>query len=90
LSKAKALGVVNLAFTSLMGVGFTALSVMTLIPEQASRPNRLGYYSVCSYAPISTAILLAISTAFLLSSYRKQIHQKNETRLSGSLHIASE
>lgn len=82
MSKAKVLGVVNLAFTSLMGVGFIVLSVMTLIPEQASRPNRLGYYSVCSYAPMSTAILLALSAAFLLASYRKHIHLK--TSLSGS------
>lgn len=70
----KALGVANLVFTSLMGVGFIALSVVTLIPEQASKPNRLGYYSVCSYAPISTAILLAISAALLIASYKKHLH----------------
>ena len=84
MNKAKVLSVVNLSFTSLTGVGFIALSVMTLTPEQASKPNRLGYYSVCSYAPISTAILFALSAAFLLSSHRKCIPEELDASLEES------
>ena len=34
--------------------------IMTLLPDQASKPNYLGYYSTCSFAPYSTLILFAL------------------------------
>lgn len=36
----------------------TLLAVLTVWPMQASKPNGLGYYSHCSWAPWSTLILL--------------------------------
>ena len=43
-----------------MGVEFV-LAVLTLIPRAAaSKACRLGYKALCSFAPISTAILLAL------------------------------
>jgi hypothetical protein len=43
-----------------MGVEFV-LAVLTLIPrEAASKACRLGYKALCSFTPISTAILLAL------------------------------
>ena len=78
----RVVGVVQTAFMSLMGVGFVALSAITLIPEEASKLNRLGYYSVCSFAPVSTAILFTLSVAFLFVSYSKYMCLNNDTRLS--------
>ncbi|MFX1357131.1 MAG: hypothetical protein ACFFA8_07575 [Promethearchaeota archaeon] len=36
--------------------GFT-LSIMTILPDTASKPCLLGYYAHCSFAPISSIIL---------------------------------
>ncbi len=71
--------VLYLGFTGFMGVGFIALSIITLLPDDASKLNRLGYYSVCSFVPISTGILLVLSGVFLFLAWRKYhgflIHQ---------------
>lgn len=56
-------------FSSFLGIGFVALASITLLPAAASRPNRLGYYGVCSYAPVSTMILLIFSVVFMLLGY---------------------
>jgi len=58
-------------FTGFMGVGFIVLSLITFIPSEASKLNRLGYYSVCSFVPISSGILLAFSLVFLYLAWRK-------------------
>lgn len=43
----------------------------TVIPsEDASKPNRLGYKSRCSYTPISTVILAGLAIIGALSGYR--------------------
>ena len=43
------------------------LAVTTIIPAPASKPNLVGYYSHCSYAPVSTLILLAVAlVAYIL------------------------
>jgi hypothetical protein len=47
-----------------IGVGFAVLALITLMPAAASKPNRLGYYGVCSFTPISTAILFILSSTF--------------------------
>jgi hypothetical protein len=41
------------------------LAVVTLVPWSASIPNHLGYYSVCSFAPVSTAMLLVLGLGIL-------------------------
>lgn len=56
---------------SFMGLGFLVLSVFTLIPSHASKINRLGYYSICSYSPISSMILFALSAISLRIAFKK-------------------
>lgn len=66
--------IMQVSFASLMGIGFIALSIITLIPSEASKLNRLGYYSVCSFTPFSTGILMvfsAVSLFFALKKYRE-------------------
>jgi hypothetical protein len=58
-------------FFSFMGLGFLVLSVFTLIPSHASKLNRLGYSSICSYSPISTILLLVLSAVSLRIVYQK-------------------
>ncbi len=36
-------------------------TVMTVWPAEASKPNRLGYMSMCSFAPWSTLSMIAIT-----------------------------
>ncbi len=60
---------IGLVSSGLLGMGFVAMALITLIPATASKLNRLGYYSVCSYAPVSTVILFILSTVFLLLGY---------------------
>jgi hypothetical protein len=48
----------GLILSGFFGIGFVALAVITLLPAAASKPNLLGYYSVCSWAPNSTVILV--------------------------------
>lgn len=47
------------AYVALLGltIAFTVLAAVTLLPSPgASKPNVLGYRSVCSYAPAATAL----------------------------------
>jgi hypothetical protein len=60
-------------FFSFMGLGFMALSVFTLIPSEASKVNRLGYYSICSYSPISSIILLSLASVSILIAFKNKI-----------------
>jgi len=55
----------GLFFSAFFGLGFAALAVITLLPATASKPNPLGYYGVCSFAPASTIILSALSAVFV-------------------------
>lgn len=57
-------------FSGFFGVGFVSLSLITLLPATASKPNLLGYYGVCSWAPYSTAILGTIAVLSLLLTIR--------------------
>ncbi len=53
-----------------------APAIMTLIPAQASKPNYLGYYSICSFTPFSTIILLLlIVIGVVLLVKTKPIHR---------------
>jgi hypothetical protein len=62
--------IVGLFSSGVFGIGFVAMALITLLPAAASKPNRLGYFSVCSYAPISTIILLFLSAISMLLSYK--------------------
>ncbi len=39
------------------------LAAATLWPHSASKPNALGYYSVCPFAPWATLIMIAMAGA---------------------------
>ena len=36
------------------------LAALTLIPHAESSPDMLGYHTLCSFAPVSTIVLLAL------------------------------
>jgi len=40
------------------------LGFLTLVPWSTSKPNHISYYSICSFAPISTVVLFMIAVAF--------------------------
>ena len=53
-----------MGFTILYAIVVVAMlvpTVMTVWPRQASKLNRLGYLSVCSFAPWSTLGMLGIT-----------------------------
>jgi hypothetical protein len=50
----------NYLLVGLMCV-FIALAIWTLLPGDASKPNDLGYFSVCSFAPWSSLALLLVA-----------------------------
>lgn len=60
----------GLILSGFFGIGFFALSMITLLPATASKPNLLGYYGVCSFAPKSTAILIVFAAASLILALR--------------------
>ena len=37
------------------------LAVFTLIPHEASAPDFLGFHTLCSFAPVSTLVLLGVA-----------------------------
>jgi hypothetical protein len=51
-------------------VGFVALSLITLLPAVSSKPNLMGYYGVCSFAPASTCILIVFALVSLIVTIR--------------------
>ena len=57
-------------FSGFFSIGFLTMAVITLLPAAASKPNLLGYYGVCSYAPNSTAILTVFAAASLMMTLR--------------------
>ena len=53
-----------MAFTvlyALIVIGMLIPTVMTLWPAEASKPNRLGYMSMCSFTPWSTLSMIGIT-----------------------------
>jgi hypothetical protein len=44
------------SFVLLLGLG-----ALTIIPHSESGPNMLGYHTLCSFAPVSTIVLLALA-----------------------------
>jgi hypothetical protein len=50
------------------------LAVFTLMPHQASAPDFLGFHTLCSFAPVSTLVLLGVAAfvrAMRNSAYRR-------------------
>lgn len=60
-------------FLALMSLGFIVLGAITLIPASASKMNRLNYFSVCSWAPYSTIILLVFSAVCVVLLYKARL-----------------
>jgi len=54
----------KMAFTvlyALIVIGMLIPTMMTLWPAEASKPNRLGYMSMCSFTPWSTLSMIGIT-----------------------------
>ena len=45
----------------LIVIGMLIPTLMTVWPAEASKPNQLGYMSICSFAPWSTLSLIGIA-----------------------------
>jgi len=56
-------------FFSFLGIGFVVLASISLLPA-AGKPNLLGYFGVCSFAPVGTIILFLLSAIFFLLSFK--------------------
>jgi len=69
----------NLFAFLLMVSGFTLASI-TMFPDEASKLNLLGYFSFCSFAPISSVILLLFGVIglFLLIRSVKSNRKKSQ------------
>jgi len=53
-------------------ISSAVFAVVTVIPDSsASKESMLGYESHCSFAPISTIILIAMAAAFGLVFFKK-------------------
>lgn len=61
---------VGLIVSGFLGLVFVLLSLITLLPAEASKPNLLGYYSLCSWVPNSTAILFSLAFASFVFALR--------------------
>jgi hypothetical protein len=46
---------------SSLSVVLLGLAVLTVVPWQTSKPNLLGYHTLCAFVPISTLILLGLA-----------------------------
>ncbi len=60
----------GIIFSGFFSIGFGVLAFITLLPATASKPNLLGYYGVCSFAPNSTAMLTVFAAASLILALR--------------------
>ena len=59
-------------------IGGLTSGIITLIPDEASKPCYLGYYAHCSFTPYSTLILfaMAIIGTILLLKFIKDVRKK--------------
>ncbi len=68
----KIVGLFYLALFSFLGIGFVVLALITLVPNpDASKPNFLGYYTHCSFVPVSTITLFILSAVFSLLGFKR-------------------
>jgi hypothetical protein len=72
---------------SLVTAGIST-GIMTLIPDNASKPCYLGYYAHCSFTPYSTLILFAMAIIGiilflkLIKYVRRQFNKLVEAKLT--------
>ncbi|MHA2010274.1 MAG: hypothetical protein ACXABO_14560 [Promethearchaeota archaeon] len=57
----KGLKVFIIIFRATMAFAALIAGILIVFPAEASKLNRLGYYSVCPFVPFSTLILLGMS-----------------------------
>ncbi|RLG85994.1 MAG: hypothetical protein DRO39_04265 [Thermoprotei archaeon] len=55
-----------------LGLALIILGLITILPAPASKPNRLGFTSVCSFSPYSTIVLLIPGVAVALAGLAKR------------------
>jgi hypothetical protein len=68
-------------------IGFVTLGLITLLPADSSKPNLMGYYGVCTFAPASTSILIVFALVSLIVAIRtrnKRLCFPHCERISGS------
>ncbi len=65
-------------FVGALIIGGIVSGIMTLIPDNASKPCYLGYYAHCSFTPYSTLILftMAIIGTILLLKLIKYVRRQ--------------
>ena len=57
-------------------IGSAASAVLTVFPDSsASKESMLGYESHCSFAPISTIILIVMAAVFGFVFFRKYVRR---------------
>lgn len=77
---------IYLIFVGALIIGGLSAGIMTLIPDEASKPCYLGYYAHCSFTPYSTLILFSMTLVgtFLLIKlikyFRRQYNKLVETK----------
>lgn len=62
--------IIGIILSVFFSIGFIVLAIITLLPAEASKPNLLGYYGVCSFTPKSTIILIVISATSMIIALR--------------------
>ena len=72
--------VIYVIFLGGLIMGGISSGIMTLIPDQASKPCYLGYYAHCSFTPFSTLILFAMTVigTILLIKLIKYLKRKHK------------
>ncbi len=62
----------------ILAIALVVAAALTLVPYAgASKPNIMGFKSLCTFTPASTAILLL--AAYSLSGYRSKIKNRKKT-----------
>lgn len=71
----------DLRATALVGLAvlLIALAVLTTLPFPSSRPNLIGYRSLCAFVPLSTIILLGVA-GFALLFRSRLVQTKSQPR----------
>jgi hypothetical protein len=49
------------ALMSALALLLLGLAILTAVPRAASKPDLVGYHTICSYCPLSTLILLGLA-----------------------------
>jgi len=72
--------------------GGISTGIMTLIPDNASKPCYLGYYAHCSFTPYSTLILfvMAIIGTILFLKLIKYVRRQYKNLVEAKLTVKTE